>query len=109
VKYIVFVIDKATNTGDEAEMKAISAFNQELEASGQLIFAAGIGAPDTASVHDFVGDNSRVTPGSLFSTEFFYSGFWIVDVEGAKQAASLAARASKACNRRVELRPFLGS
>jgi hypothetical protein len=109
VKCIVFVIDKATNTGNEAEMMAISAFNQELEDNGQLIFAAGIGAPDTASVYDFVGDNSRVTPGSLFSTEFFYSGFWIVDVEDTKQAESLAARASKACNRRVELRPFLGS
>ncbi|NBQ01552.1 MAG: hypothetical protein EBU45_05955, partial [Actinobacteria bacterium] len=36
------------------------------------------------------------------------AGFWIIDVPNQEIALELAARGSKACNRRVELRPLLG-
>jgi hypothetical protein len=107
VKYIVFVIDTATNTGNPDEMRAIDAFNEELQANGQWVFSAGIAAPSRAKVFDFTGENQLASDGSLFMDEHFYSGFWIIEAESAAVAAELAAKGSRACNRRVELRPFL--
>jgi hypothetical protein len=37
------------------------------------------------------------------------SGFWIIQADSLEQAQALAAEGSKACNRKVELRPFLGN
>lgn len=90
-------------------MKAIDAFNDALQKAGQMVFAAGIGAPGTASVFDFTGDKTEQVAGSLFSSTEFYSGFWIIEADSPEIAEGLAKQASHACNRKVELRPFLGS
>ena len=45
---------------------------------------------------------------SLFAGPDFYSGFWLVEAPSDAAALDLARRGSKACNRRVELRPLLG-
>jgi hypothetical protein len=37
----------------------------------------------------------------------FYSGMWIIDADSHEVAERLARAASQACNRVVELRPFL--
>ena len=107
MKYIVFVIDTATNSGNPSEMRAIDAFNDELQANGHWVFAAGIAAPSRAKLFDFTGENQLTSDCSLFMDEHFYSGFWIIEVESAAVAEELAAKGSHACNRRVELRPFL--
>ena len=41
------------------------------------------------------------------STEYV-AGFWVIDAPDDATALDLAADASGACNRRVELRRFLG-
>ena len=107
MKYIIFVIDTATNTGNPDEMRAIDAFNEELQADGQWVFAAGIATPSRAKVFDFTGEKRLASDGSLFMDEHFYSGFWIIEAESDAVAEQLAAKGSHACNRRVELRPFL--
>lgn len=107
MKYIVFVIDTATNSGNPAEMTAIDAFNDELQDNGHWVFAAGIAAPSEAKLFDFTGDKQLASDGSLFKDEHFYSGFWIIEAESAAVAEELAAKGSHACNRKVELRPFL--
>jgi hypothetical protein len=35
------------------------------------------------------------------------AGFWIIEAENDTVAQALAAEASKACNRPIEVRPFL--
>jgi hypothetical protein len=45
--------------------------------------------------------------GSLFDGPEHYSGFWIVDADSVSQAEAFARDGSAACNRKVELRPFL--
>jgi hypothetical protein len=40
-------------------------------------------------------------------TKEWLSGFWIIEAPGLDVALKLAAAGSKACNRRVEVRPFL--
>ena len=109
MKFIIFLIDTGSNTGNAQEMEAIDAFNEALRSAGQMVFAAGIGAPSTASVLDFTGDKSERVAGSLFSSTEFYSGFWIIEADSLEIAEDLAKEASHACNRKVELRPFLGS
>jgi hypothetical protein len=109
VKFIVFVIDTATNTGNSEELREIDAFNETLRASGQLVMAAGIGSPDRANLFDFTGQRTIQEKASLFSSPEFYSGFWIIEAASKEQAEDLAKQASHACNRKVELRPFLGS
>jgi hypothetical protein len=89
-------------------MAAIDAFNDHLQSNSHWITAAGIGAPATAQVIDNRADAGLVASGSLFSSEEFYSGFWLIQAETDAQAQELALAGSKACNRKVELRPYLG-
>ena len=108
MRFIIFVIDHATNSGNPAEMKAIDTFNDALRENGQWVFACGIGAPDTATLIEGRGEGPNVLDGSLFSGIDFYSGFWIINADSSDHAQELAVAASRACNRRVELRPLLG-
>ena len=92
MKFAIFVIDSDTNTGGPDEMAAIDAYNQMLRDNGHWIMAFGMSKPG---------------PNSIQSTQEFYSGQWIIEAEDLATAEALAAEGSKACNRRVELRPFL--
>lgn len=108
MRFAIFVIDTETNTGGPSEMAAIDAFNDYLHSNGHWITAAGIGAPRTAKLIDNRADAQVVEPGSLFNTTEFFSGFWLIQAESEEQALELAFAGSKACNRKVELRPYLG-
>jgi hypothetical protein len=107
-RYVIYVIDTATNSGGPGEMAAIDAFNDHLQSNSHWITAAGIGAPATAQVIDNRADVGLITPGSLFDSAEFYSGFWLIQADSDAQAQDLALAGSKACNRKVELRPYLG-
>ena len=71
--------------------------------------AAGIAAPDKAKVFDNRGDAQVVDGTSIQSHNEFFSGFWVINAENQVEAEKLSLAASKACNRKVELRPFLGN
>ena len=108
MRFVIYVIDSETNTGGPGEMAAIDAFNDHLRANSHWITAAGIGAPATAKLIDNRSGAGVLNPGSLFDTQEFYSGFWLVEADSEAQALELALAGSQACNRRVELRPYLG-
>jgi len=105
--YIFFVIDQQSNTADSDEMAAIDVFNQALQDNGQWVLAAGIAAPALATVVDNRDDAAVINTGSIFDADDFYCGFWIVEAASDAEALTLASAGSKACNRRVEVRPFL--
>lgn len=125
MRYIIFVIDQPNNPGNPEEMRTIDAFNDQLRSNGHWIMAAGIGDPTTATLidnrsgsrSDSRDDNREVILQSLFDGLMrgdqvhneHYSGFWIVETPSHEVALALAAQGSKACNRKVELRPFLGN
>jgi hypothetical protein len=44
----------------------------------------------------------------LFDAKENFSGFWLIEAESIEVARALAFAGSKACNRKVELRPLLG-
>lgn len=89
-------------------MDSIDEFNDSLRATKQWVYACGIGAPTTATLIDGRAENAEIVNQSLFVDTNFYSGFWIIDTESLASARELAIAASRACNRRVELRPLLG-
>ena len=104
---MIFVIDQQSRSATTNEMAAIDEFNDSLQANGQWVMAAGLADPTKATLIDNTESKGIATAGSLFSDDDFYSGFWIIDAESEEVARDLAMRGSKACNRSVELRPFL--
>lgn len=107
MRFLIAVIDTTTNSADADEMSAIDAFNDSLVANGHWIMAAGITGPESALVIDNRFEEATVTPGSIFKSTEYMSGFWLIEAENLETAKRLAAEGSKACNRKVELRPFI--
>jgi hypothetical protein len=104
----MFVIDDLTNSGTPSEMEAIDSFNDQLRANGQWIFAGGLAAPSTANVIDNRAGAGVETGKPLFGAAENFSGFWLIEAASSDVARELALAGSKACNRKVELRPLLG-
>ena len=106
MKFQISVIDNLANPGTSAEMVEIDKFNDELRANGQFIFAWGLHEPQSATVIDNRNGANLSTGKPLFDAAENFSGLWIIEAADAETASKLAFAASKACNRKVELRPF---
>ena len=108
MRFLISVIDDTSPSGTDAEMAVIDEFNSKLQTNNYWVIAVGIAAPSNALSIDNRSDAGQVESGSTLYGTKFMSGFWIIDVPSEEIAAQLAAEGSKACNRRVELRPLLG-
>ena len=107
MQYLFSVIDDKTNSGTPDEMAAIDTFNEGLVAGGHWVFAGGLASPSTATVIDNRGGEALFTDGPFVETKEYVAGFWIIQAPDLDVALKLATDGSKACNRRVEVRPFL--
>jgi hypothetical protein len=107
-QYVMCVLDDTPNSATAEEMVAIDAYNEQLRADGHWVFAGGLASPGTATVVDGRGEEAVFTDGPYLESKEFIGGFWIIRAAGPDEALRLAALASKHCNRKVELRPFLG-
>ncbi len=107
MQYLVSVIDDRTNSGTPEEQAAIDVFNDRLQTDGYWVFAGGLGAPSTATVIDNRDGASIFTDGPFVETKEHLAGFWIIEAPDLDVALKLAAEGSRACNRRIEVRPFL--
>jgi hypothetical protein len=108
MQYLVSVIHDDSDLATSDEHAAIDVFNERLQAKGHWVFAGGLGAPGTATVIDNRGEEAVVTDGPFVETKEYLAGFWIMEAPELDAALRLAAEGSKACNRKVEVRPFLG-
>jgi hypothetical protein len=108
MQYMVSVIHDKANSGTPEEQAAIDVFNDRLQAEGHWVFAGGLASPSTATVIDNRGGGDAMfTDGPFVESKEFLAGFWIMDAADLDAALALAAEGSKACNRKVEVRPFL--
>ena len=107
MQYLVSVIDDGTGPATPTEAAAIDVFNDRLRAEGHWLFAGGLGSPDPATVVDNRGDAPVVTDGPFVESKEYLAGFWIIEAPDLDVALKLAAEGSKACNRKVEVRPLL--
>ena len=108
MQYLVSVIDDGTGPDTSTEQVAIDAFNERLKEEGHWVFAGGLGSPEPATVVDNRGEETVLTDGPFVESKEYLAGFWIIEAPDLDVALKLATAGSKACNRKVEVRPFLG-
>ena len=106
MQYLVSVIDDGTGLATPTEEAAIDVFNDRLQAEGYWVFAGGLGSPGAATVVDNRAGETVFTDGPFVESKEFIVGFWIIEAPDLDVALKLAAEGSKACNRKVEVRPF---
>jgi len=111
--YLITVIDDDAGMATDAEDAAIDVFNESLQANGHWVFAGGLGDTSTATTidnRDAVtggGGQPLITDGPFIESKEHLAGFWIIEAPDLDVALKLAAEGSRACNRKVEVRPFL--
>jgi hypothetical protein len=106
MQYLLSVIHDSPELAPAEEMAAIDVFNARLQVDGHWVFAGGLGYPDAATVVDNRGSEAIITDGPFAESKEYLAGFWIIEAPDLDVALTLAERGSKACNRKVEVRPF---
>ncbi|MGI5242777.1 YciI family protein [Dactylosporangium sp. CA-139066] len=109
MQYLISVIDDGTGPATAKEDAAIDAFNDRLQAEGHWVFAGGLASPSTATVIDNREGQALFTDGPFVESKEYLAGFWIMEAPDLDVALKLAAEGSKACNRKIEVRPFLSA
>ncbi len=107
MQYLVSVIDDGTGLATPTEEADINEFNDRIRADGHWVFAGGLGSPDPATVIDNRSGEVVFTDGPFLESKEYLAGFWIIEAADLDVALKIAADGSKACNRKVEVRPFL--
>src|SRR4051794_20047368 len=115
MQYLMSVIDdtvdeelRRTGSGTPDEMAAIDVFNARLQDQGHWVFAGGLASPSSATVIDNRHGEAIFTDGPFVESKEYLAGFWIITAADLDAALALAAAGSKACNRKIEVRPFHG-
>jgi hypothetical protein len=107
MQYMISVIHDQTDLATPDEMAAIDVFNERLQNENYWVFAGGLAFPDTATVIDNRNEETIVTDGPFLESKEYLAGFWVIEAPDLDVALKLATAGSKACNRKVEVRPFL--
>jgi hypothetical protein len=107
MQYLVSVIDDTAGMATPEEDAAIDVFNDRLRTEGHWVFAGGLAGPSAATVIDNRGEQPILTDGPFVESKEHLAGFWIIDAPDLDVALTLATEGSKACNRKIEVRPFL--
>jgi hypothetical protein len=108
MQYLVSVIHDKSDLATSDEQAAIDVFNDRLQAEGHWVFAGGLASPSAATVIDNTGGGEAMfTDGPFLESKEYLAGFWIIEATDLDVALKLASEGSKACNRKVEVRPFL--
>jgi hypothetical protein len=93
----------------QARFAATEAFNEKITEAGIWVFGNGLQAASTATVVNALGAETVLTDGPYLETKEHIGGFWIIDVPDLDAALKWAAEGSKACQGKVEVRPFQGA
>ncbi|SEF26305.1 Uncharacterized conserved protein [Amycolatopsis pretoriensis] len=107
MRYLVSVIDDKSSPGSTDRQPLISEFNDRLIADGYWVFAGGLADTDAATVVDNRGDQTVVTDGPFLESKEYLAGVWVWEAPDLDVALELATEASKVCDRKIEVRPFL--
>lgn len=107
MQYLINVIDDRSESGTVEEAVAIDAFNEKLVAGGHWVFAAGLADPSASTVIDGRGDEPVFTDGPFVEAKEWAAGLWIIEAADLDVALKLLSEGSRACNRRLEVRPVL--
>jgi len=106
MQYLLSVIHDRADLATPEEDAAIDVFNDRLRSDGHWVFANGLAFPDAATVVDNRSGEPVVTDGPFLESKEYLAGFWIIEARDLDVALALATEGSKACNRKIEVRPF---
>ncbi len=109
MQYLISVIDDGTGPATAKEDAAIDAFNDRLRADGHWVFAGGLASPDTATVIDNRDGQALFTDGPFLESKEYLAGFWIIEARDLDVALKLGTEGSKACHRKIEVRPLVSA
>jgi hypothetical protein len=107
MQYLISVINDTEGLATPDEQAAIDVFNDRLMKEGHWVFAGGLAGPSSATVIDNRGEEALFTDGPFVESKEYLVGFWIIEAPDLDVALKLAAEGSQACNRKIEVRPFL--
>jgi hypothetical protein len=110
-QYLLSVFDARTPDQVPAEVLEklyadVDAFNKEAMEAGAWVFGGGLHPADTATVVSVRDDETLVTDGPYAETKEQIGGFWILEAPDLDAALEWAAKATRACQAPVEVRPF---
>ncbi|MEN9741186.1 MAG: hypothetical protein RIR66_142 [Actinomycetota bacterium] len=107
MRFLIEVLDHSSNTASNSEMAEIDKFNEFLKSNGHWVMACGIDSTSKSLIIDNRNDLGFSSSETNYKSEDFVSGFWLIEALDTNQAIEIALAGSKACNRKVELRPLL--
>ena len=107
MQFLMSVITDSLDMATEEEMTAITAFNLRLRENNALVFAGGPAGPQESWLLDNRNGRGAIANQPLVEHSEFIIGLWIVESSDMESAQQLASEASRACNRKIELRQFL--
>ena len=98
----------------QSMFEAVGAFNDRLQAEGAWVFAGGlypIEAATTvdntaATTLDRAGAEAIITDGPFAESKEWLGGFWVIEAPDLDAALTWAKAGSRACDGKVEVRPF---
>ncbi len=97
-------------TPDKEEMQqmfdAVGRFNESVQQAGAWVFAGGLHPIESATTVDGRGDQPVVSDGPFAESKEYLGGFWVIEAPDLDAALDWAAKGSKACRGKVEVRPF---
>ncbi|GGO86384.1 hypothetical protein GCM10011584_08560 [Nocardioides phosphati] len=88
--------------------EAVDRFNKELQDAGSWVFAGGLEPIEAATTVDNTKGEALVIDGPFSESKEFLGGFWVIKAADLDEALAWAQRGSKACEGKVEVRPFQG-
>ena len=106
--FLISVLDEQANPGPPSDMAATGVFNDWLRTNGHWVYANGLSNPAAAVTIDGREAEPSFAAGPFVPSNEFVAGFWIIEAPDQESARTIAAKGSKACNRKVELRAFHG-
>jgi hypothetical protein len=84
----------------------VDVFNDQVRKAGKWVFAGGLQPIEASTLVDGTGESPVITDGPFSESKEYLGGFWIITAADLDEALDWAARGSKACHGKVEVRPF---
>lgn len=87
-------------------MRDLEALNDEIQAAGAWVFAAGLHAPSASTVVRAKGSETLITDGPYIEAKEHIGGFTIIEVADLDEALRWASRLAAVVTLPIEVRPL---
>ena len=90
---------------NQRQMAQTGELTAQMERAGAWVFHAGLRSASSATVVRAAGGDVSMTDGPYAETKEQMAGFWVIEAPDLDAALDWAAKASRACERPIEVRP----